>query len=161
MSDLVQKTAEIVEAFVSNNSITAREIPQFIKEVHTSLNSLTPASDISVAAPAPVAAQPTSQPEPAPVEEAAPANTKPEPAVPVAESVSDEFVTCLVCAKKCKTLKGHLTRSHNMDLDTYRNMFDLPSNHPVVSPDYSAKRRKLAIDAGLGEKLRKSRKKKS
>ncbi|ABK46096.1 transcriptional regulator, MucR family [Magnetococcus marinus MC-1] len=157
-SDMVQKTAQIVEAFVRNNSITAREIPQFIKEVHASLTGLSQPADPPLAAPSVVAPKV----ELAPVlvaNEVGQPSGKPTPAVAIADSISDAFVTCLICGKPCKTLKGHLTRSHHLELDEYRAMFDLPTSYPVVSPDYSAKRRKLAIDSGLGDKLHKARKK--
>nr|CRH07486.1 putative Transcriptional regulator, Ros/MucR family [Candidatus Magnetococcus massalia] len=167
-SDFVQKAAEIVEAYVRNNTIPAREIPNLLKEVHSSLMQLNshqlPPTDGREGAESAGTAATAALESPAVSEKSEKKrNTtaaKPTPAVAVAESVGDDFVICLVCGKHCKTLKGHLTRSHNMDLDSYRKMFDLASDHPVVSPDYSQKRRQLAINAGLGEKLRKARKKK-
>ncbi|MGN7612601.1 MucR family transcriptional regulator [Magnetococcales bacterium HHB-1] len=76
------------------------------------------------------------------------------PIVPISEAVREDVVICLICGKECKALKGHLTRSHRISIEEYRERFGLPKSFPLVAPSYSAHRRKLAKDAGLGERLR-------
>lgn len=80
------------------------------------------------------------------------------PSVPVAESVTEESVVCLVCGKVGKSIRGHITKTHRMDIPTYLARFGLPKDFPLVAPAYSATRRQLAIAAGTGGKLQARRK---
>lgn len=153
-SDLLKHAAEIVEAYVSNNEIHAKELPGLLKEVFEVLTTL--ASGKSV--------EGVREESSVTVEEAIkPAalqtgKKRPEPFVAIDQAVSDDVIICLICGKSCKAIKGHLTRSHKIDFDQYRKMFDLDKSFPMVAPNYSKRRRSLAIEAGLGDKLRESRK---
>jgi aspartate 1-decarboxylase len=82
------------------------------------------------------------------------------PHVPVAQSVTEESVVCLICGKVGKSIRGHITKTHRIDIPTYLANYGLPKDFPLVAPAYSATRRQLAIAAGAGEKLRASRGKK-
>jgi predicted transcriptional regulator len=62
------------------------------------------------------------------------------PAVPVAESVQDEFIVCLEDGKRLKSLRRHLRQSFGMSLDEYRRKWRLPDDYPVVAPRYSRER---------------------
>ncbi|OSM06233.1 MucR family transcriptional regulator [Magnetofaba australis] len=160
-SELVKKAAEIVQAYVSNNTLDAKELTGLMTQVHVTLQQM----DTGAQSEAPVAEAPAPIAEAASEEASAEAATRakkpaaPKPALPVEESVTEDAVFCLVCGKSCKTLKGHLTRSHGLSLNDYRAQFNLPKDYPTVAPSYSKTRRQLAIDAGLGEKLQQSRKK--
>ncbi|MBF0588021.1 MAG: MucR family transcriptional regulator [Magnetococcales bacterium] len=153
-SELVKRAAEIVEAYVSNNEVPADEVPALLNEVYNSLVRMS--GGVGDAAQAAIAGG---------VEEGGGAGSSSHPrvtpAVPVSEAVHKGYVVCLMCGKRCKALKGHLTRSHKIEVDDYRGMFDLPKDFPLVAPNYSARRRQLAIDAGLGDKLREARKRRS
>ncbi|MBF0123898.1 MAG: chorismate synthase [Magnetococcales bacterium] len=76
------------------------------------------------------------------------------PAVPVADSVQEDAVVCLICKRACKALKGHLRRTHGLGEEEYRRRFDLPKEMPLVAPSYSAQRRKMALDQEVWQRLR-------
>ena len=84
---------------------------------------------------------------------------KPKPVIPIDQAVRQDAVTCLFCGKRGKTLCGHIRNAHDMDVNEYRTYFGLPKDFPLVAPSYSEKRRGLARKAGLGQSLRKGRKK--
>ncbi len=156
-SDLLKHAAEIIEAYVSNNEVQSRELPGLLKEVFVTLTELS-SKGTAVAV---REAAPPQEVEEEIVETTAalPDKKKPVPFVSIDQAVTEDAVICLICGKACKALKGHLTRSHKIDFDAYRAMFDLDKNFPMVAPSYSDKRRALAIEAGLGDKLRDSRRK--
>jgi predicted transcriptional regulator len=118
MDDLeVITTAEIVAAYVANNSFPTSGLPQLIADVHAALHRL---------------GQPA-----APAE----APNKPQPAVAVKRSVTPDFIICLEDGRKFKSLKRHLKASHHMAADEYRAKWGLPKDYPMVAPNYAAKRR--------------------
>ncbi|WP_062227363.1 MucR family transcriptional regulator [Aureimonas frigidaquae] len=129
---LMELTAEVVAAYVSNNSVPVAELPALISDVYGALGRTT-------AAPA---AQPVE---------------KPKPAVPVKKSVSDDFIICLEDGKKFKSLKRHLMTHYNLTPEEYREKWDLPADYPMVAPNYAAARSRLAKQMGLGHKRRRGR----
>ncbi|MBF0628031.1 MAG: MucR family transcriptional regulator [Magnetococcales bacterium] len=156
-SDLLKHAAEIIEAYVSNNEVQARELPRLLREVFGTLNELAQHGDVAKLHEVDMELE-TGEEES--TERAAGADkNKVEPFVPIDQAITQDAVICLICGKPCKALKGHLTRSHKIDFDEYRGMFDLDKSFPMVAPSYSEKRRSLAIEAGLGDKLRDSRRK--
>ncbi|MBF0137210.1 MAG: MucR family transcriptional regulator [Magnetococcus sp. DMHC-1] len=171
-SDLLKRAAGIVESYVSNNELPAAEIAALLNRVYNSLLQLSAVEaggNLSGVDGASGLGQDDLQARLArgagrdggsadfKSSDRDLRNTKPEPIIPISEAVREDAVICLLCGKACKALKGHLTRSHKITIDDYRKMFDLPRSFQLVSPAYSEKRRKLAIDAGLGEKLRTAR----
>jgi predicted transcriptional regulator len=126
-NDLIELSAEIVCAYVSHNALSPTDLPKLIAEVHTALNGLHSAD------------------APEPVEEL-------KPAVPVRKSVSPDFIICLEDGKKFKSLKRHLRTHYNMSPEEYREKWGLPADYPMVAPNYSATRSRLAKDNGLGRK---------
>ena len=125
---LVELTAEIVAAYVSNHVVPVAELPTLIADVHSALNNTT--------APAPVVV---------PVE-------KPKPAVSVRKSVQDDQITCLECGGTFKSLKRHLMTHHNLSPEDYRDKWDLPADYPMVAPAYAEARSRLAKEMGLGQR---------
>ena len=123
---LITLTSDIVAAHVSNNSVSVDEVPTLISNVYSALNSLGGAG---------------------PAEEA-----RPDPAVSVRASVKKDHVICLDCGKKMKMLKRHLSTEHGMTPEEYRQRWDLPSDYPMVAPEYADTRRDLAKKIGLGRK---------
>lgn len=124
-ADLLSLTAKIVSAHVSNNPVEASALGSLIQLVHKTLAGIGE--------------------EEAPVE-------KLVPAVPVKKSVFADYIVCLEDGKKLKMLKRHLATSYNMSPDQYRERWGLPSDYPMVAPDYAAKRSQLAKSIGLGRK---------
>lgn len=118
--------AEIVAAFVSNNSLPVAELPGLIASVDAALRSLVAGSS----------------PEAEPVE-------KPAPAVPIRRSVTPDYLICLDDGMRLKSLKRHLT-ALGMTPDDYRKKWGLPADYPMAAPNYAAKRSALAKSFGLG-----------
>lgn len=130
--DLLGLTAEIVSAHVSNNSVSVTDLPSLITEVHRTLATLG-------------AGAPPPPPEP----------EKQIPAVPVKKSITADFLICLEDGKKMKMLKRHLQTSYNLTPDQYREKWGLPSDYPMVAPNYAKHRSSLAKKIGLGTQGRK------
>lgn len=125
---LLDLTADIVSAFVGNNSAHAADLPEIIKTVHSALTNIS-----------------------APKQEVAQGEVL-TPAVPIKKSVADDFITCLEDGKKFKSLKRHLQTAYGMTPDEYRTKWSLPRSYPMVAPGYAATRSELARAAGLGRK---------
>ncbi len=119
----LESVSKIVSAFVSNNNVSSDELPQLIWTVHEALKSTDPA-----------------------------ASPPPEPAVPIKKSVKPGYIICLEDGKKLKMLKRHLRTSYDMSPDEYRQKWGLPSDYPMVAPEYAARRSELAKSIGLGRK---------
>ena len=125
--DLIELSTEIVSAYVSHNALSPSDLPKLIADVHGALRTL------------------SSNEAPLPVEEL-------KPAVPVRKSVAPDYIICLEDGKKFKSLKRHLRTHYNLSPEEYREKWGLPADYPMVAPNYSATRSKLAKDNGLGRK---------
>lgn len=123
--ELVELTAKIVAAYVSNNSINSSELPQLINETHAAL------------------ARATGQ-----VVE--PDREEQRPKVAVKKSVMPDYIICLEDGKKFKSLKRHLRTHYNMTPEEYREKWGLPHDYPMVAPNYARQRSDLAKKMGLG-----------
>lgn len=130
--ELLALTSDIVAAHVSNNTVAVADLPNLIEQVHKTLSAIGGASE-------PVADRPT-------------------PAVPIRKSVTPDYIVCLDDGKKLKMLKRHLKTAYNMTPDEYRERWNLPSDYPMVAPNYAKQRSKLAKAIGLGTQQRKRKK---
>ena len=74
----------------------------------------------------------------------------PRPAVPIKKSISNEYIVYLEDGKKLKMLRRHLKRAFDMTPEQYRARWGLPSDYPMVAPNYAAKRSELAKKMDLG-----------
>lgn len=128
--ELVELTAEIVSAYVSNNTVASTELPGLINEVHNALARATSRS-------------------PEPVREEL------KPAVAVKKSVHPDYIVCLEDGKKFKSLKRHLRTHYNLSPEEYREKWGLPHDYPMVAPNYAAARSQLAKQMGLGTRREK------
>jgi predicted transcriptional regulator len=131
-SSYIGLTANIVSAYVSNNSVPSSEIPNLISQIHSALKRV---SGGQVAAPA----------EPL------------KPAVPIKRSITPDYLVCLEDGKKFKSLKRHLRTQYNMTPDQYREKWGLPPDYSMVAPNYAAARSQLAKQMGLGQQRRRRR----
>ncbi|MGH6924096.1 MAG: MucR family transcriptional regulator [Propylenella sp.] len=125
--DIVQLTADIVSAYVSNNAVDAGALSKLIEDVHLAL----------VRAPA-AAAEPEKKPL--------------VPAVPIRKSVTPDYIVSLEDGRKFKSLKRHLQGTYGMTPDEYRAKWSLPRDYPMVAPNYAKARSELAKRMGLGRK---------
>jgi predicted transcriptional regulator len=115
--------AKIIASYVSHHNLAPDQIPELIAAVHRSISGLG--------------------------QQAEPAATL-IPAVPVRRSVQPGAVTCLDCGWKGKMLRRHLTTRHGLTGDEYLKRWNLPGDHPLTAPNYSAQRSTLAKQLGLG-----------
>ena len=123
--DLIMLTADIVSSYVANNAIQSDGIPALIGSVHKAL-----------------------------VEAGEHEPTKQEyvPVVSVKASVKPDHLICLACGAKQKTLKRHINTSHGLSPAEYKGRYNLPSDYPLVAPEYADRRSKMAKLIGLGRK---------
>ena len=125
-------TAEIVSAYVSNNTVASGDIPALINQVHAALLRVSSGQ-----------AEPSSEPL--------------KPAVPIKRSINPDFIVCLEDGKKFKSLKRHLRTQYDMTPEQYREKWGLPPDYPMVAPNYAAARSQLAKQMGLGQQRRRRR----
>lgn len=125
-ADFVALAADIVSAYVRNNSVPTSELPSLIHSVHSSLQNVG----------APAVAPPVAE--------------KVEPAVPIRKSITPDYIVCLLDGKRFKSLKRHLRTTYDLSPDQYREKFGLPFDYPMVAPNYAAERSALAKKIGLG-----------
>jgi predicted transcriptional regulator len=126
-SELVEITADIVSAYVSNNSVIRADLPDVIDQTFIALQQ---------------AAAKASQP----------IQDELNPAVSIKKSVTPDTITCLDCGKLFKSLKRHIRTDHDLTPEEYREKWNLPYDYPMVAPNYAASRSALAKKLGLGRK---------
>ena len=124
---LVTLTADIVAAHVSNNNVAIGDMPVLVQRVHEALAEL------------------SNQPTEAP-------SAGKTPVVSVRASIKPDYLICMECGRKQKTLKRHLMTAHGMTPGQYRKDYGLPDSYPLTAPNYSAKRSEMARSLGLGRK---------
>ena len=124
-SKLAEMTAEIVSAYVSHNQVLPADLPNLIGSIAGKLATLGREEEQAAAA-------------------------KPEPVVPVRRSLSKDHITCLLCGRKQKLLKRHLSSAHTLTPPEYREMFGLRRDYPMTAPSYVEMRAEIARRVGLG-----------
>ncbi|ODR98393.1 MucR family transcriptional regulator [Methyloceanibacter methanicus] len=127
--ELVELTAEIVSAYVSNNTVVATDLPALINNVFDALKKASSSGG-------------------------QPVKEELRPAVPVKKSVTSEYIICLEDGKKFKSLKRHLRTHYDLSPEEYREKWGLPHDYPMVAPNYAAARSDLAKRMGLGQRRR-------
>lgn len=125
----IDLTANIVSAYVSNNSTPASEIPALISQIHAALVRVSVGRVETPLEPA-------------------------KPAVSVKKSVTAEYLVCLEDGKRFKSLKRHLRTQYNMTPEQYRDKWGLAPDYPMVAPNYAVARSQLAKKMGLGHQQR-------
>lgn len=127
--DLIDLAADIVSAYVSNNTVPVADLPALIANVHRALANTQSGSN---------------EPEPEPL----------KPAVNPKKSVFPDYIVCLEDGKKFKSLKRHLRTHYDLSPEEYREKWGLPADYPMVAPNYAAARSALAKKMGLGQQRR-------
>jgi predicted transcriptional regulator len=118
-------TAKIVRSYVQHHSVGASELPGLITSVHRGLSE--------VGRPSPPEMLLT-------------------PAVSVRQSVRHDYVVCLECGYRGKTLRRHISTRHGLSRAEYLRRWGLQPDHPLTAPAYSERRSTLAKQLGLGRK---------
>jgi predicted transcriptional regulator len=124
---LIELTADVVSAYVSNNSVAAADLAGLINDVYVALSRVG-------TAPASAPAEPL------------------KPAVNPKKSITPDYIICLEDGKKFKSLKRHLSSMYSMSPEQYREKWGLPADYPMVAPNYAEARSRLAKEMGLGQK---------
>jgi len=126
---LIELATQIVAAYVTKNAVEQADLPRLIAEVHRALEK-------AAAAPAPSSS----------------AAAELKPAVNIKRSITPDYLICLEDGKKFKSLKRHLRTHFKLTPEQYREKWGLPSDYPMVAPNYATSRSKLAKNMGLGQK---------
>ena len=134
MATILEMAADIVAAHASTTNMTKEELVSELSDVYNALNNLDKDGAVVEG-----------------VEE------EQGPVVTRKKAFGKDKIFCMICGKGMKTLSRHLKTSHDMTASEYRKQFDIPRSQSLASKSYSEKRRQMAIDRGLGEKLAKAR----
>lgn len=126
----IELSADIVSAYVSNNSVPAADLPSLLQSVYAALTKTAQGQ----------------QEEP---------KAELVPAVSVRKSVTPDAIICLEDGKSFKSLKRHLRTVYDMTPEQYRVKWNLPADYPMVAPNYAKARSELAKTMGLGQQRRK------
>jgi predicted transcriptional regulator len=128
-SNYIELTADIVSAYVSNNTVPASDISVLISQVHSALLRVSNGQGEVV-------------------------SETLKPAIAVKKSITPEYLICLEDGKKFKSLKRHLRTHYDLSPEEYRDKWSLPHDYPMVAPNYAAARSDLAKRMGLGQRRR-------
>src|SRR5271167_2817127 len=130
MPDNNRIAADLVGAYVSNNTVPIAEFTALLKSTLAILNgSASTEAEPAITAP----------------------TEKPLAKVSVKKSITPDYLICLDDGKRFKSLKRHLSQL-GMTPDEYRLKWNLPADYPMVAPNYSASRSALSKAAGFGKK---------
>ena len=125
--DVLKMTAQIVAAYVGNNSVGGSQISELIKTVYSNLAGLKEDVELND-------------------------SVKQKPAVTVKRSITADYLICLEDGKKLKMLKRHLRTSYGLTPEEYRTKWGLSSDYPMVAPNYAKQRSAFAKKIGLGKR---------
>lgn len=123
---LLELTADIVSAYVGNNTMPTSDLAKLVTDVSNAISRLSPST--------------------------APEAEQRRPAVNPKRSLHDDYMVCLEDGRKFKSLKRHLMAHHGLTPEAYRTKWGLAADYPMVAPTYAAKRSELAKEVGLGRK---------
>lgn len=125
-SATISLAAEVVAAYVGNNTVAVADLPGLIRAVHDALAGV-------------------GTPEAAPIEP-----TPKATAAQIRKSITPDALISFLDGKPYKTLKRHLT-TQGMTIEEYKARFGLPNDYPTTAPSYSEARSAMAKALGLGQ----------
>ncbi len=132
---LYELAAEIVAAQAGVAKLSAEELDDLIKKTYDSLKNI------------------KCNEEGAAEEEAPAMNPK--------DSIKQGSVTCLECGKKFKILTKRHLKDHGLTPKEYKAKYGFKARQPLSAKSLSAKRRKVAKEQNLGQRLAAARKAKA
>jgi predicted transcriptional regulator len=118
-------TAMIVSSYVRHHTVGANQLSDLITTVHRTIGRL---------------GQPV-EPEEARVA-----------AVSARRSVHHDYVVCMDCGYRGKTLRRHISTRHGLTPNEYLKRWGLHADHPLTAPAYSERRSTMAKAFGFGRK---------
>ena len=119
-------------AFTSHNPLPRSELPELIQALHSTVDRLV---HEQAGVPSKVVTK--------------------APAVPIRKSITPDYLICLEDGKQLKSLRRHLGLL-GLSPEQYREKWKLPSDYPMVAPNYAARRsdrrwrRRLDLDNSGG-----------
>lgn len=125
--EIARMTTEIVTSYASSNPMQPEQLPGLISKVYATIAGLAN-------------------------EEVVEEEVQQEPAVSIRASIKPDYLVCLEDGKRLKMLKRYLRTNYEMTPDDYRRKWNLPSDYPMVAPNYAKMRAEMAIKIGLGNK---------
>jgi len=172
-TNLIDLTADIVIAHASVTEMSSDDLLKEIKTVYATLEALekgdkdTVTIETSTQGPKKRVRKPKGLPEAitktevisqvSVVKAPEPIEKKPEPQMPamtIEEAFKPDQIACMICGKTgMVTLKRHLSSAHNLKPGQYRKQFNIPKDQSLAATQYVEKRRQIALDKGLGDKL--------
>lgn len=117
--------ADIVGAYLSNQTLAATELPALIEGVHAALATLDGSGGKQDVAPSLTHAQ-------------------------IRKSITPDHIICFENGKSYRSLTRHLRSAYGLSPEEYRAKWGLPHDYPMVAPNYAALRSQLARNIGLG-----------
>ena len=130
-TDIIDLTIAILAAYVTKNTLPAKDLPGLITSVYAALSGLG----------SPVTAPVVEEKVEEKVEKRTPAQIR--------KSITPDALISFIDGKPYKTLKRHLG-THGLGPHSYRQRYGLPDDYPMVAPNYAAQRSALAKSIGLG-----------
>ncbi|MDV2986359.1 UNVERIFIED_CONTAM: MucR family transcriptional regulator [Methylobacteriaceae bacterium AG10] len=130
-TDIIDLTIAILSAYVTKNTLPARDLPGLITGVHAALAGL---------------GNPVTAPV---VEEKVEEKVEKRTPAQIRKSITPDALISFIDGKPYKTLKRHLG-TYGLDPYSYRQRYGLPNDYPMVAPNYAARRSALAKSIGLG-----------
>lgn len=124
-ADLIGLAADLVSAYVSKNTLPARDLAPLVSSVHAALAGL---------GTAPIA-------EETEVQTTTPAQIR--------KSITPDGIISFLDGRAYKSLRRHLT-ANGLSPEDYSTRYSLPSDYPMVAANYAAQRSALAKQIGLG-----------
>jgi len=132
--DLLQMTSEIVKAQASHATMSADEMTDAIKKVYRALKWVQTQEDKALK-----------------VEESQ--------AISGVDSIQRTKVICLECGKSFRQLSAKHLRMHGLSPKEYKQKHSIPLRQSLSARSLSAKRRRIAKEKGLGQRLAQAKKK--
>jgi len=118
-------TARIVESYVRHHTVGMSQVSELITSVHGALAQLGRPSDLEEVL---------------------------TPAVSIPQSVRQDYVVCLDCGYRAKTLRRHISTRHSLSRDEYLKRWGLRKDHPLIAPTYTEQCSTMAKAFGFGRK---------
>lgn len=122
---LLDATSRIVAAYISRPEINLNDLPVIMEDVYKLMTRLitAPAAFVSGR----------------------------RPAVPIDESIHDDYLVCLEDGRHLSMLKRHLKTTYGLTVEEYKERWGLPQDYPTVAAAYTRRRRSIAKTIGLGK----------
>ena len=132
---VLELTVQLGAAYISNpnNKVDIANIGEFLKSISAAIHQLSIETRL---------------------EQKRPVTHK---SISVEDSVHDDYIICLEDGKKLQMLKRHLNTVYGMTLTQYKERWNLPTDYPVVAPNYARRRSQIAKSAGFGSSRKKKK----